>query len=144
MKHSNLLLSAACLTAAPVLAQQAQDALPTVEVRRQLTLSSACPQALGTLSEALQKAALELDRTSEVLVEFTLTDDRLSELRTTSSDWAIRDPVRRAVRRLHCRTPEAAPYKVRFRIVFQIDDGKGSPAAAAQAALDFAPAMLRR
>jgi hypothetical protein len=145
MKHFNLLLSAACLAAvAPALAQEPQDPIPKVEVRRQLSLSSACPQAASTLRDALQKAAYEFDRPGEVLVEFTLTDDQLSGLRTTSSDWALRDPVRRAVRRLHCRTPEPVPYKVMFRIVFQFDDDKGNPAAATQAALDFAPAMLRR
>ncbi len=145
MKHLNLLLSAACLAAvAPALAQEPQAPIPKVEVRRQLSLSSACPQAVGTLRAALQEAAFESDRPGEVLVEFTLTDDQLSGIRTTSSDWTLRDPVRRAVRRLHCRAPEPVPYKVMFRIVFQFDDAQGNPAAATQAALDFAPAMLRR
>lgn len=139
MNKATLLLAAACMgMAAPVLAQQPQ--MPTVEVRRQLPVGTACPNIFSALPQMLEKTAAEIDAAAEVIVDFALAGEQLSDLRTQSSHPAFDVPVRRAVRRLHCRTPDQARYTVHFRIVFDDRRAGGN----AQLPPDFAPAMLRR
>lgn len=139
MNKATLPFAVACMgMAAPILAQQAQ--MPTVEVRRQLPVGTACPNAFSVLPQLLERTAAEIDVAAEVIVDFALAGERLSELRTQSSHPAFDLPVRRAVRRLHCRTPDQARYTVHFRIVFDDQNTGGN----ARLPPDFAPAMLRR
>jgi hypothetical protein len=137
------LIGAACAGAAilPALAQQPQGPLQQVEVRRHLPVSQACPDVYQALPAMLQKAAQEIEDPAELMVEFKLDGNRVSEVRTQGNHWAYGAPVRRAVKRLDCHSPDAGAYAVRFRVVFQFSDDAG---ATAMLPPDFAPAMVRR
>ena len=107
MNKSCLLLGAASMAfAIPALAQQAPEAMPAVIVSHEMPLTAACPNGISDLQERLSKAAWQIDTPAEVMVKFTLKGEQLSDLQTRASYWEFRDPVRMAVRRLHCRTPE--------------------------------------
>lgn len=137
------LIGAACAAAIlPALAQQAQEPLQQVEVRRHLPVSQACPDVYHALPAMLRQAAREIDAPAELMVEFKLDGNQVSEVHTRGNHWAYGAPVRRAVRRLDCHSPDAGAYAVRFRVVFEFSDD----AAGATAMLppDFAPAMARR
>lgn len=131
MNKSFLLSGAASMAfAIPALAQQAPEAMPAVIVSHEMPLATACPNGISDLQERLSKAAWQIDTPAEVMVKFTLKGDQLSDLQTRASYWEFRDPVRQAVRRLHCRTPDQAAYTVQFRVVFRYDDDdKGTTAS---------------
>jgi hypothetical protein len=139
------LIGAACAAAAilPALAQQQQQGpLQQVEVRRHLPVSQACPDVYQALPAMLQKAAQEIEDPAELMVEFNLDGNRVSGVHTQGNHWAYGAPVRRAVKRLDCHSPDAGAYAVRFRVVFQFsDDAAGTTAMLPP---DFAPAMVRR
>ena len=145
MNPSSLLFGAACLAVAtPALAQQAPGALPTVKILRELPVSSACPNVFTALPKLLSKAAYDIGEPAEVMIQFTIAGDQLSELRTQSSHWAFGMPVRQAVRRLGCHAPDQAAYSVRFRLVFQYGDSPDASGQTVQLPPDFSPAMVRR
>lgn len=133
MNKSCLLLGAACMAFAfPAVAQQAPQPIPAVTVSHQLPVTTACPNVMTDLPERLSKAMWRIDTPADVIVKFTLNDDKISELYTKASYSEFRDPVRTAVRRLHCHTPDGQAYTVQFRIVFRYDDeddNKGTTAS---------------
>ncbi len=139
-------LGAACVAAAafPVLAQAPQDAMQRVEVRRHLPVDQACPDVYTSLQAALNRVAYELDTPAEMLVEFKLDGDRVSDVSAKGTYWAYGAPLRQAVRQLACHGPDAGAYAVRFRVVFDYTDQPGAPGTAAMLPPDFAPAMVRR
>jgi hypothetical protein len=145
MIKPSLLLSAACMAAPiPALAQQAPQAIPTVEVRHQLPVATACPTVFSALPAMLSKASYEIGEPADVLVKFTLAGGQMSDLYTKSSYWAFRDPVRRALRKLPCHSPDQEAYTVQFRIIFRYDDEPGGTGSTAYIEPDFAPALVRR
>lgn len=145
MNKSCLLLGAACTALAfPALAQQAPEAIPAVIVSHEMPLTSACPNGVNDLQERLSKAAWQIDTPAEVMVKFTLKGDQLSDLQTKASYWAFRDPVRMAVRRLHCRTPDQQAYTVQFRVVFKYDDEDDNKGTTASIEPTVSPALVGR
>lgn len=145
MKKSSLLLGAACMALVlPATAQQPDQPIPAVTVSNHLPLTTACPNVLADLPERLSKAAWRIDTPADVIVKFTLKDDKISDLYTKASYSEFRDPVRQAVRRLHCRTPDGQAYTVQFRVVFKYDDDDDNKAMTASIEPVPSPALARR
>lgn len=132
------------LLAPPVQAQDQPTNMPRVEVRRQIPVSTACPNVVQDMSEALGRVAWEIGTPSEVLVDFKLDGDKISDVKASTGHWEFRAPVRRAVRRLACHSPGEGAYTVRFRVVFVYPDDPASAAAAAVLSTDTAAVIAGR
>lgn len=145
MNKSFLLLGAACMALSlPALAQQTSQAIPAVTISHELPLTSACPNVMADLPERLSKAAWQIDIPAEVMVKFTLKGNQMSDLQTKASYWDFRDPVRQAVRHLHCNTPDEQAYTVQFRVVFKYDDEDGDKGTSASIEPVSSPALAKR
>lgn len=121
-----------------VAAQPSASLARDAGVRDQLPLLTACPDALKALPENLYPAWRALDSAAEVVVDFKLDGDRISDVSMSGGHGSYMAPVRRAVRAMKCGRPGEKAYAVRFRITFQYPE---DPAGATTAMLfaDVAP-----
>lgn len=94
-------------------------ALPSAAFARDyVPLATACPAALQTLPENLYPAWRELDSAAEVVVDFKLDGDKVSDITMSGGHGNYAGLVRHAVKAMKCRQPGEPGAAVRFRIAF--------------------------
>lgn len=106
------------LLCAPPLMAQDNASMQRIEVRHQLPVTTACPTVRTQLAENLERTWAILDTPTEFQVAFQLDGDRVSNIKVSGGEHGFRAPVRGAVRRLSCTSPDSASHTVRFIVKF--------------------------
>lgn len=106
-------------------------ALPqAASARDYVPLASACPGALPALPENLYPAWREIDSAAEVVVDFKLDGDRVSDITMSGGHGSYVGLVRRAVKAMKCSRAGKQGIAVRFRITFEYpEDRRGATTA---------------
>lgn len=104
---------------------QAQSAAPTtqsVEVRGaapvRTDVATLCPDIANDLPDALAAIARQRSEAALIEVQFALDGSAIADVQTQGGGAAYQRAVRRAVRGLDCRSPEAGRQTVRLRVRF--------------------------
>lgn len=122
-----LILALSALT--PALAQ---NRLPAVEVEGnrntplRYDVSNACPDLGEQLQDSLAHSVRFIDQAGEMRVEFDLQGQALDKVSAMGGPMELRNPVRRAVRWLHCSNGPASKQRYAFLVIFKPDDGSGT------------------
>jgi hypothetical protein len=79
-----------------------------------LDVRAACPGIDAALQESLSSAWGRVQESATMRVQFWLDDGRVTEVRSTGSNWDYRPFVRRAVRQLDCGPSGAGKQEFAF------------------------------
>ncbi len=135
MTHSARLmcmfLAAAALALPAAAAPVAPDTMP---------FAAACPGVNARLARDLYPAWRAIDSAAQILVQFKLDGDVISDVQLSGGHGDYIGPVRHAVRAMKCSSSQASA--VRFRIVFQYPEDQGA-IPAALAFVDAAPRLAK-
>lgn len=124
--------------AAGALALPASAAPPVAP--HNMTFAAACPGVNARLAQDLYPAWRAIDSAAQVLVQFKLDGDVISDVQLSGGHGDYIGPVRHAVRAMKCSSTHASA--VRFRIVFQYPEDQGAMQAAL-AFVDAAPLLAK-
>ena len=138
-----LLAGAVALPSIAAAAHKQPGPLAQVEVRHYVPLATACPDVAKKLQEDLYPAWRTIDSAAEVLVDFKLEGNSITDVKLSGGHGDYIGPVRHAVKAMQCRQPGEGAYAVRFRITFRYPEDQPSALAAVQFT-DEMPALAAR
>jgi hypothetical protein len=111
--------------------------------RDYVPLATACPGALQTLPENLYPAWRELDAATDVVVEFKVDGDKVSDVTMSGGHGNYAGLVRHAIKAMKCTQAGAQVSAVRVRIAFDYPEDHAGTRTALQIS-DAAPALAAR
>lgn len=124
-------------------AQEQQANVARIQVGHHIPLTTACPGAISVLPEKLYPAWREIDTTADVLVDFKLDGDQVTDVKASGGYGNYYGLVRSAVKSLRCQRPGEGAYAVRFRIQFRYPEDEGA-SLTAMTFSDEPPALAAR